>query len=367
MQRRKRLVILGPAEGLHLFKWIRPFVDSYEVTALTFHNNEVPPDILGKFTYKKLPRLTGTKFDFLINIFRIAYEFAKIKPDLIHAHYASSYGFIVVLASKLLPYLKAKKCITIWGSDFLLTIKRPFGGCFLRFVLGNYNWINSPNEYIKSKIVELDIQVSVDVFQYGVKVEGFDRSVNEEIESKYKDLQTIKIISNRGWSPIYNIENVIEGFKMALLKKPNLRLIVSNGGSTSESETVHALCAGTPEIRIIGWTSREELVRELSQAHIVLSVPLSDGMPLSVLEAVYFGCFPLLSDLPANREILENCDGQIVGFSASEIAEGIIRSVSEVGVFSYLHNQEVIKEKYSYERNMERLRFVYDRLLFSER
>ena len=45
-----------------------------------------------------------------------------------------------------------------------------------------------------------------------------------------------------------------------------------------------------------------------------LSLPQSDSVSVSVLEAMAHGCVPLLSDLPANREVIgDSARGLIVG------------------------------------------------------
>jgi glycosyltransferase involved in cell wall biosynthesis len=48
------------------------------------------------------------------------------------------------------------------------------------------------------------------------------------------------------------------------------------------------------------------------------SLPQSDSVSVSVLEAMAHGCIPLLSDLPANREIVEDRrNGLIVASGAT--------------------------------------------------
>ena len=42
------------------------------------------------------------------------------------------------------------------------------------------------------------------------------------------------------------------------------------------------------------------------RAQWYLSLPTSDSVSVSVLEAMAHGCIPLLSDLPANRELVES-------------------------------------------------------------
>ncbi|MFN7726887.1 MAG: glycosyltransferase, partial [Rubrivivax sp.] len=49
-----------------------------------------------------------------------------------------------------------------------------------------------------------------------------------------------------------------------------------------------------------------------AQAQWYISLPHSDSVAVSVLEAMAHGCIPILSDLPANRELVRDGDNGIV-------------------------------------------------------
>ena len=54
-----------------------------------------------------------------------------------------------------------------------------------------------------------------------------------------------------------------------------------------------------------------------ARARWYVSLPESDSVSVSVLEALAHGCIPLLSDLPANRELVHpGDDGQMPGWVA---------------------------------------------------
>ena len=49
-----------------------------------------------------------------------------------------------------------------------------------------------------------------------------------------------------------------------------------------------------------------------ADAQWFLSLPESDSVSVSVLEALAHGCIPLLSDLPANRELVRDGDNGLI-------------------------------------------------------
>lgn len=76
-------------------------------------------------------------------------------------------------------------------------------------------------------------------------------------------------------------------------------------------------------ITVTGWVSREEAVRRLSEATVLLNWSAWDSHPLSVLEAMAFDVLVIGSDIEANRELLGM--NQVV--ATEEEAIHLIRSI----------------------------------------
>ena len=66
------------------------------------------------------------------------------------------------------------------------------------------------------------------------------------------------------------------------------------------------------EIKFIGFITQNELEYWYKLAKIFVSIPLSDATSISLLEAMSFGCYPILSNIPANLElVINNINGKI--------------------------------------------------------
>jgi len=61
-------------------------------------------------------------------------------------------------------------------------------------------------------------------------------------------------------------------------------------------------------VQFVGRLDAAAQARWYAQAQWYLSLPLSDSVSVSVLEAMAQGCIPLLSDLPANHELVRSSD-----------------------------------------------------------
>lgn len=55
-------------------------------------------------------------------------------------------------------------------------------------------------------------------------------------------------------------------------------------------------------VSLVDGISDEKLAEQYSKSHVFVSVPLVAGSSMSAFEAVACGCFPILSDCPANRD-----------------------------------------------------------------
>jgi len=63
----------------------------------------------------------------------------------------------------------------------------------------------------------------------------------------------------------------------------------------------------------VGRLDADAQARHYAQARWYLSLPRSDSVSVSVLEAMAHGCVPIVSDLPANRELLmDGVNGLVV-------------------------------------------------------
>jgi glycosyltransferase involved in cell wall biosynthesis len=111
--------------------------------------------------------------------------------------------------------------------------------------------------------------------------------------------------ANRALEPIYAPDRVLATFAEIAREWPDVRLVVANDGSLRAALQRQAAPLGE-RVRFAGRLDAAAQAQEYCRARWYLSLPLSDSVSVSVLEAMGHGCIPLLSDLPANRELVEH-------------------------------------------------------------
>jgi glycosyltransferase involved in cell wall biosynthesis len=169
--------------------------------------------------------------------------------------------------------------------------------------------------------------------------------------------------ANRGLEPIYAPHRVIDTFAAVASQWSDARLVVANDGSLRAA--MESLVRERGLAHRVSFTGRLDAVTQAQwyeQARWYLSMPVSDALSVSVLEAMAYGCVPLLSDLPANRELVESGrNGLILPDVPGDIAtrlERILPQADEIAQRNHAWVQDNGMFAPAVQRLLERMRAV---------
>jgi glycosyltransferase involved in cell wall biosynthesis len=201
--------------------------------------------------------------------------------------------------------VKARIAGSAWGSDILVTPERSAAMRFVtRRVLKACELTTSDSEHMAERMRALGAR-EVMVFPFGLE------SLPAASPAKEERL----FFANRGLEPIYRPERVLEAFASIAADWPEAQLVVANDGSLRnalEARAQHPDLAG--RVRFVGRLDAATQAGWYGRARWYMSLPESDSVSVSVLEAMGHGCIPIVSDLPANRELVQDGrNGVIVG------------------------------------------------------
>jgi glycosyltransferase involved in cell wall biosynthesis len=133
-----------------------------------------------------------------------------------------------------------------------------------------------------------------------------------------------RLFNHRWFAPIYNNETILRALALLPPDLPPFEMTFASGGP--DLAAARALADDILPARVRGGIrfcegklSRQELLADLARSDIFISMARSDGTPISVLEAMSSGVFPVLSDIPANRGLLD-VDHDIGALVATEDA-----------------------------------------------
>lgn len=301
-----KYVLIGDAQSPHLLKWARELngrVNLWVVSSRGFLPGfDAFLPVEKRFQCNGQPGLIGWIRVFL-KIRSLGHWLIKIDADWINPHYLTSYGLLAAMTRRIYA-LRARLVGSAWGSDVLLAPRRGrFQRFLLNWIIGQCDVMTSDSRYMADAMRLLRI-CDVMVFPFGLECVPGAEKKDERL-----------FFTNRGLESIYNPFRVLEIFKNIVASWPDARLVIANSGSLKASLEQWAVHSGlSKHVEFVGRLNALDQARYYAQARWFFSVPSSDAVSVSVLEAMSHGCYPIVSDLPANRELIEDqVNGLVLG------------------------------------------------------
>lgn len=307
-------VLIGDGESPHLVKWARALAP--EVTLYAASSRGFAPELEALIAPERRlalhthPAHGGGNAAVLRTLPRLARWLAQVDADWLHAHYLTSHGTLAWLA-RVGWRLRARLVGSAWGSDVLLAPERHAGYRWLtQRVLRACALATADSEHMATRMRSLGAR-EVMVFPFGL----------DAMPPPPPGKVPWRFYANRGLEPIYRPERVLRLFAAVAVQQPSAELVVANDGSLREALEREAAALGLGgRVRFTGRLDAPAQAAQYGEARWYLSLPSSDSISVSVLEAMAHGAVPIVSDLPANHEIVAPERGVIVADDASPAA-----------------------------------------------
>jgi len=301
-----RYVLIGDGDSPHLLKWARALVQVPGLELWAASSRGFLPGFDGllpearRLAMSTRPDAGGGNFGLLRQLPRLARWLRAVDAPWLHAHYLTSHGSLAWLAKRFLG-VRGRLVGSAWGSDILVTPRRSvLLGWATRRVLRACALTTSDSQVMAQRMREMGA-AEVMVFPFGL----------EAMPPAPGPKDPALFFANRGLEPIYAPERVLRVF--AALDWPEARLVVANDGSLRASLEVLATSLGLAgRVKFVGRLDAVAQAVHYERAQWYISLPRSDSVAVSVLEAMAFGCLPMLSDLPANRELVADGDNGLI-------------------------------------------------------
>ena len=321
--------------SVHTRRWVGWFAArGHEVHVLTCGDAaayDLAPDgttIPKGYRVHDLGPLAFGKLGYLLKLRRARRLLRELKPDVVHAHYLTSYG-LIALASGVRPLVA-----TGHGDDILISPRQSrIFHWIVRRVLTAATLVTVPSEVMATAVRDLvhgaPRQPQVDVFQYGVETLRL-ATIAREVRADLASERPVQVVSARALLDLYRIDALLDA--VALLDQDGLDFELHLLGDGPERQALEALAAqhgllASGRVTFHGAVPASDVERRIASSDLYVSVSESDGVSLALLEAMALGAVPVLSDIAANRDwIVDGLTGVLVPIDAAGIAAGIRRS-----------------------------------------
>lgn len=281
--------------------------DVFDVSVITL-SKEGPNSIEEKF--RKLPiKIFKVENKSRYNLYSyytiISRYIKKEKTDIIHSHCFRS----LIIARFLKKYSKTFHTIHNYpGLQFSAMKGRYMGGLMSSITNYYIKKIDYPIACSSSVSDDLKIKdnINVDFITNGICYSPIIDKTKDDIRNNLNFDSNIKYFVTLGrFSPEKNFKVLVKAFINANLKNSKL-IILGEGKTFDEVKSIS-------DNRILLPGFKSNVHEYLAASDFYISTSLTEGMPLSVLEAMSFGLPLLLSNIPSHKEIFEHAKGKEIG------------------------------------------------------
>jgi L-malate glycosyltransferase len=297
-----------------------------------------------------------TKFKYIQYVSDLKKAIREFQPDILHAHYATSYGLIGAL-SGFHPYI-----ISVWGEDvYKFPNASGLHKSLLKYNLKKADEILSTSDVMRNetrKYTHKDIMVT----PFGVDTTVFcKKPVQKDKDTVY--IGTIKAIEDK-----YGIKYIIEA--AALLKQRiktrKLKVLLIGPGTKIDHYKAVIKAEGLEDtVELTGRIPFNEVstYHNLLDVFLNVSIDDSESFGVAVVEALACETPVVVSDVGGLKEVVEHGEYGIVvkKKNAAEIADAVERIINDEAYAKAIAEkgrQHVLK-KYDFNVCLDKMIHIY--------
>lgn len=338
-----RICFIGNAQSVHMQRWATYFSEhGHKVSIVSPKYAEVKNANLHVIPYslRRMP----------IAFWGVRREIRKLKPDILCSHQANVFGLYGVLSGP------KPVAIFAYGSDVLVIPElSPFLQWMVKYVVNHADLMICESQTVKSRLLEFGAAES----RILMVPMGIDPQIFRSAKMSVKD-SPFTIISARAHKSLYNINVILEAFSLVKKKRPDVRLLVAGTGPKSqELKDSTKKLELQKSVQFTGQISYRQMANLYQQSTIMISIPSSDSTSMTLLEAMACGVFPIVSNIPANKEWVNNeINGLLVTHNDPvDLSKAILEALANEKMREQAmeKNLEIIKKRAVWEDNMRKV------------
>jgi len=361
-----KVFILSDGGSIHTKRWVNSLAESdINIFLFSFHplcSNEYEKYTNIK-TYSRNISVNKSgffnKFRYLSLLFEIKKRIKEFKPDLLHAHYASSYGLLGALVD-FHPYI-----ISVWGSDvYDFPNKNILYKKIFKFNLRSADQILSTSQNMANEIKKYTNK-QIAITPFGVDVDLFCKANNKKNENKI-------IIGNvKALAMKYGIDILIKAFKIIITNNPSINILLEIIGDGPEKANLIQLTHNLElqeNIHFLGKIPNNQLPEYYNRFSIFVSPSIlnSESFGVVAVEAMSCECPVVVSDTDGFKEVV--IDG-VTGFvvpkkNIIKTAEAIQKILDNPDLGESLGKQGRMRvlELYNWKDNVSNMLNIYNKI-----
>ena len=316
-----RICFIAPASNYHTIKWSRWFSShGHEVHVVSFIDAEIPNTTVHFIDAGVTVKDSDSKkLKYLLHGRDIKRIINKINPDIVNAHYATSYGAVAAL-SGIKGYI-----LSVWGSDvYDFPLKSPLHKALLKYSLKRAGHIFSTSQAMAEETKKYTDK-HIDITPFGVDMELFNPKRKVAADDQFV-IGTVKTLDSK-----YGIDYLLKAGQIIRIQRPDIPLqirIAGKGPRENEYQDLAKKLEIDDITTWLGFIPQEEAAIEWANMDVAIvpSTLESESFGVSAVEAEACGTPVIISDIPGLMEATSPGITSIVVHrkNAEEIASAVI-------------------------------------------
>lgn len=356
-----RVLLVGPSYSIHLAKWANGLASDHEVHVATLHAPDGQP-----YDDRVRVHLVGgpQTANYYLAAPRLRRLIRTLRPDIVHAHYATGYGTLLRFGA---AGLALPKVLSVWGAD--VYDSPALGRWWTRLVRNNLRAVDvvTSTGHAMARVTEALTPVKrLEVIPFGIDTARFS-PIPREPHAILK-IGTVKTLQHD-----YGIDILIRAFSLAKQQtSAPMELVLYGGGPdlTALQGLAHELgIAG--DVTFVGQIPHGEVPGALNDLDVYLALSRTESFGVAILEASSCGVPVIVSDADGPAEVtIDGVTGVIVPREdADAAAEAIVWLANDPTLRATMGaaGRQHVLDTYAWDISMARLNELYAELVSPRR
>ncbi len=364
------LLLLADVNSPHTIKWATNLdQNNIKVTIFTlsvleteaFNQHKNISIISHKFNSSTFLTESGSlrKIKYLTVVSELKRLINVLKPDILHAHFASSYGLIGALTG-FKNYV-----ISLWGQDIMLfPTHSPLHKAVFKFNLSKAAKITATSKLMVERLRNYSTKEAI-LIPFGIDTNYFDKKEIKRLYNGSFVIGTIKNLEDK-----YGIDILLKSFKE--VKNSNINkdlklLIVGKGSKEKELKSLAAKLGIADNVSFHGFVDHSEIDKYHNYMDLEVYLSRAESFGVSIIEASACKNPVIVSDVGGLPEVvLDGKTGYIVpkeNFKSAAEKINVLIKDNELRNKMGMQGRDFVKLNYDLNSNVNDMINLYKSLL----
>lgn len=358
-----KICFIGPEGSIHLIRWLTALSErEHQVSYIGIENPNIK-----NVTFISLPKISVSWIRWIVHVFLIRKHLKRIQPDILHAHYISTYGYYAMFSATC-PWV-----LTAWGSDIYVHAKKVKHRYLTRRAIKKSSYITGDSRDLIESIQRIEKKSPPsDVINFGVDLTKFKPATEiekKQLRVKYQlEESDIVVLNFRRWDRHMGVLEFLDAFELSVAKNKNLKCLLAGYGSYA-NQIKEKIYQSKYKDRILcpGQVDHQKLIDIIQLSDMMVSVPLTDATSVSLLESMACGLPIIATQLKSTMEwIQQDHNGILIHpIDVVQLSKALIDLAEnkELRVKMGNLNRIIVQERADHNIMIQRMETVYQNLI----